>query len=265
MGEGATGFINFGLKKCIFYLIDVPNNYLQPQLPLSYVEPSTFGAWRTHRLSFENRANSPKNAGEALNPIECKAQEWIHVVGNRLSWYSAVLERCQRGRESNKWLYLEDTKVKSCPVYIWEDYWLLYYLLQYSITTLGIPILWRIPVTFTKRVVQENLGWVVPRFKSKEHDLICSIIMVYNHRRKGCWSLSDMYSPWIPSSSLDNSIVSHGLNEETAEFPWGWKRPRKTTITNLTSLLWGCMLSWEFLGQGTTRKDQNSKTVFKSR
>ena len=115
--------------------------------------------------------------------------------------------------------YLKDTKVKSCPVYIWEDYWLFYYLLRYTITNFDIPILRRIPVTFTKRVVQENLGWVVPRFKSKEHDLICSIIMVYNHRRKGCWSLSDMYSPWIPSSSLNDSIVSHGLNEETAEFP----------------------------------------------
>ena len=32
----------------------------------------------------ENRANSSKIAGEALNLIECKAQEWIHVVGNRL-------------------------------------------------------------------------------------------------------------------------------------------------------------------------------------
>lgn len=46
----------------------------------------------------ENRTNSSKIAGEALNLIECKAQEWIHVVGNRLFWasigkYWPVLEK----------------------------------------------------------------------------------------------------------------------------------------------------------------------------
>ena len=128
MGEGTTGFKQFGLKKCNFYSIDRPSNYLQQKLPLSYVEPGTFGAWLTHRLSdrlsYENWANSPQNAVEALNLIECKAQEWIHVVGiflrqeeiwKRLNWYWPwpVLERCHCFGESNKWLYLEDTQVKS--------------------------------------------------------------------------------------------------------------------------------------------------------
>ena len=88
------------------------------------------------------------------------------------------------------------------------------------IVTFNKPVFRRISETIAERVVQENLGRVVPRLHRKEHDLVCSIIMVYHHGRKGCWALSDVHSPGIAPIPLQESIAGHGLDIETAEFTW---------------------------------------------
>ena len=86
--------------------------------------------------------------------------------------------------------------------------------------TSDVPVLWRISETVTQGVVQKNLGRVGPRLKCKKHDLVCAIILVYHHRRKGGWSLFDVHSPGITSSPLQDSFPGHGLDIETTEFTY---------------------------------------------
>lgn len=88
---------------------------------------------------------------------------------------------------------------------------------QKNARTFYVPVLWGISETVAESEVQKNLGRVVTRLNCKKHDLVCAIITVCHHRRKGCWSLSDVHSPGITSSSLQESIAGNGLDIEMTE------------------------------------------------